>query len=206
MPSAPSASKNASCGLTATAYGATASTMPRQKRAAASAGASPRNSTGNRSTRGSRPTQSWLRLRSTAAARRSENAAVANSVCTSEVLRHRLDEAYAPRPTATTPSKPRSSPCAVGRGAHAAGPACARAARPPRPAPHRVPDVANRRDELRRGGRAHARDPAWHLDRGWATVGYHFVVSPSGRIFSAAPSTGSERTCSATTSARSGSP
>lgn len=27
----------------------------------------------------------------------------------------------------------------------------------------------------------------WHLDRGWATVGYHFVVSPSGRIFGGRP-------------------
>jgi hypothetical protein len=27
----------------------------------------------------------------------------------------------------------------------------------------------------------------WHLDRGWATVGYHFVVSPSGRIFAGRP-------------------
>jgi N-acetylmuramoyl-L-alanine amidase len=27
----------------------------------------------------------------------------------------------------------------------------------------------------------------WHLDRGWATVGYHFVVSPTGRIFRGRP-------------------
>ena len=27
----------------------------------------------------------------------------------------------------------------------------------------------------------------WHLDRGWLTVGYHFVVSPSGRIFGGRP-------------------
>jgi hypothetical protein len=27
----------------------------------------------------------------------------------------------------------------------------------------------------------------WHFDRGWATVGYHFVVSPSGRIFRGRP-------------------
>lgn len=27
----------------------------------------------------------------------------------------------------------------------------------------------------------------WHLDRGWATIGYHFVVSPSGRIFAGRP-------------------
>ncbi len=27
----------------------------------------------------------------------------------------------------------------------------------------------------------------WHLERGWATVGYHFVVSPSGRIFRGRP-------------------
>ena len=27
----------------------------------------------------------------------------------------------------------------------------------------------------------------WHLDRGWATIGYHFVVSPSGLIFRGRP-------------------
>lgn len=27
----------------------------------------------------------------------------------------------------------------------------------------------------------------WHFERGWATVGYHFVVSPSGRIFLGRP-------------------
>ena len=27
----------------------------------------------------------------------------------------------------------------------------------------------------------------WHFDRGWATVGYHFVVSPTGRIFLGRP-------------------
>lgn len=27
----------------------------------------------------------------------------------------------------------------------------------------------------------------WHFDRGWATIGYHFVVSPSGRIFAGRP-------------------
>ncbi len=27
----------------------------------------------------------------------------------------------------------------------------------------------------------------WHFDRGWATVGYHFVISPSGRIFGGRP-------------------
>lgn len=27
----------------------------------------------------------------------------------------------------------------------------------------------------------------WHFARGWATVGYHFVVSPSGRVFVARP-------------------
>jgi hypothetical protein len=27
----------------------------------------------------------------------------------------------------------------------------------------------------------------WHLDRGWATIGYHFVVSPSGRVFAGRP-------------------
>src|SRR6266542_2124599 len=75
MPSAPSASKNASCGLTATACGATASTIPQQKRAT-----SPRSSTGNRSGSGSRPTISWLRLRSTSAARRSPKVSVATAI------------------------------------------------------------------------------------------------------------------------------
>src|SRR5581483_3791779 len=41
MPSAPSASKKAACGLTATTYGQTASTRPRQKRAYADGGLSP---------------------------------------------------------------------------------------------------------------------------------------------------------------------
>ena len=27
----------------------------------------------------------------------------------------------------------------------------------------------------------------WHLERGWATIGYHFVVSPSGRVFRGRP-------------------
>jgi hypothetical protein len=35
---------------------------------------------------------------------------------------------------------------------------------------------------------AHMREiQRWHLARGWATVGYHLVVSPSGRIFSGRP-------------------
>jgi hypothetical protein len=35
---------------------------------------------------------------------------------------------------------------------------------------------------------AHMREiHRWHLERGWATVGYHFVVSPSGRIFRGRP-------------------
>src|SRR5262249_21083471 len=87
-PSAPSASKNASCGLTATACGATPSMIPQQKRATASAAAlratwaSPRSSTGSRSSRGSRPTTSWERLRSTASASRSANVLVADGVST----------------------------------------------------------------------------------------------------------------------------
>src|SRR5581483_5805113 len=82
MPSAPSASKNASCGLTATAYGATASTMPQQNRET-----SPRSSTGSRSGRGSRPTTSWLRFRSTSAASRSPKVSVATAIaCRLEVL------------------------------------------------------------------------------------------------------------------------
>jgi hypothetical protein len=35
---------------------------------------------------------------------------------------------------------------------------------------------------------AHMREiQRWHLDRGWATVGYHFVISPTGRIFIGRP-------------------
>src|SRR5919197_728742 len=85
MPSAPSASKNASCGFTPTTYGATASTSPQQKRVNACAAcsrprcASPRTSTGRRSGRGSSPTRSWLRLRSTASATRSPKRAVATA-------------------------------------------------------------------------------------------------------------------------------
>ena len=74
-PRRPSASKNASCGLTATACGATASTIPQQKRAT-----SPRSSTGSRSGCGSSPTTSWLRLRSTSAARRSAKVSVATAI------------------------------------------------------------------------------------------------------------------------------
>src|ERR671936_43428 len=86
MPSAPRASKNASCGFTPTTYGATASTSPRQKRANACAAcsrprcASPRSSTGSRSGRGSSPTRSWLRLRSTASATRSPKRAAADGL------------------------------------------------------------------------------------------------------------------------------
>src|ERR671923_1390893 len=82
MPSAPIVSKYASCAFTPTTYGATASISPRQKRATASAAAprlrwmSPRSSTGRSSGRGSSPTRSWLRLRSTASATRSPNVSV----------------------------------------------------------------------------------------------------------------------------------
>jgi N-acetylmuramoyl-L-alanine amidase len=35
---------------------------------------------------------------------------------------------------------------------------------------------------------AHMREiQRWHLERGWATVGYHFVISPGGRIFRGRP-------------------
>src|SRR5947199_3509254 len=84
-PSAPSASKNATCGLTATTYGATASTRPRQKRSQAAAArsrprwASPFSSTGRRSGRGSSPTTSCERFRSTASARRSAKFVVATA-------------------------------------------------------------------------------------------------------------------------------
>src|SRR5512133_2374629 len=80
MPGEPSASKKASCGFTPTAYEATASITPQQKRAHASADserprpASPASSTGRSSGSGSSPTSSWLRLRSTASASLSPNA------------------------------------------------------------------------------------------------------------------------------------
>src|SRR4051794_41148008 len=74
-PTVPSASKNASCGLTATACGATASMIPQQKRAT-----SPRSSTGRRSGFGSSPTTICDRLRSTSAARRSANVSVATAI------------------------------------------------------------------------------------------------------------------------------
>ena len=83
MPSAPSASKNATCGFTATTYGVTASTSPRQNRSHADAAsarpscASPRSSTGSSSGRGSRPTTSCERFRSTASASRSAKWVVA---------------------------------------------------------------------------------------------------------------------------------
>src|SRR6478736_8756314 len=77
MPSPPSTSKKASCGLTAIQWGATASTIPQQNRSVASAAAGlpiwalPRSSSGRRSSRGSSPTTSWLRLSPIAAATRS---------------------------------------------------------------------------------------------------------------------------------------
>src|SRR3954469_16191334 len=88
IPAGPSPSKNASCGLTATACGATASTSPQQKRAA-----SPRSSTGSRSRRGSRPTTSCDCLRSTSAARRSAK------VCTATAIGLKGNEKRGGRPT-----------------------------------------------------------------------------------------------------------
>src|SRR5215218_5229075 len=79
-PAAPSASKNASCGLTATACGSTASTMPRQNRSTAAAARASRSSGGSSSGRGSRPTTSWLRFASTAAATRSPKSVVTVAV------------------------------------------------------------------------------------------------------------------------------
>src|SRR5436190_8242846 len=104
-PSAPSASKNASWGFTATECGATPSMTPQQKRATASAAAlratwaSPRSSTGSRSSRGSRPTTSWERLRSTASARRSAKDLVAAGVstCTARSLAWASEERRPPR-------------------------------------------------------------------------------------------------------------
>src|SRR5690348_12927228 len=83
MPAGPSASKNASCGLTATAYGPTASMIPQQKRAT-----SPRSSTGSRSGFGSSPTTSCDRLRSTSAASRSANVIVAATAIDGNVTAH----------------------------------------------------------------------------------------------------------------------
>ena len=105
IPSAPSASKNASWGLTPTAYGATASITPRQNRVNASAAsarpspASPASSSGSSSGTGSSPTSNWLRLRSTASASLSPNARTfvprdaASSSCTmaSEYRRRRKE-------------------------------------------------------------------------------------------------------------------
>src|SRR5439155_7551632 len=97
-PSAPSASKNATCGLTATTYGATASTRPRQKRSQAAAAcsrprwASPFSSTGRRSGRGSSPTTSWERFRSTASAKRSAKFVVATAATPVRVLLVKDDE------------------------------------------------------------------------------------------------------------------
>src|SRR5712691_11241021 len=84
IPCEPSASKNASCGLTATHARAVASISPRQKRAAAFARpsaptASPWSSTGSRSTTGSSPTTSWLLFRSTVSATRSPKVVVATA-------------------------------------------------------------------------------------------------------------------------------
>ena len=107
QPSLPSASKNAACGLTATTYGATASTMPLQNRstavaaAALPAAASPRSSTGSRSTTGSSPTTSCVRFRSTASARRSANGSV-GAPAASLVTRPRVSRPRRARIAATS--------------------------------------------------------------------------------------------------------
>src|SRR6058998_3883656 len=101
MPSEPSDSKNATWGFTATTYGATASTSPRQNReqAAAASGrprfASPRSSTGRRSGRGSSPTTSCERFRSTVSARRSAKFVVATAAIPVSVLAADDDEGAA---------------------------------------------------------------------------------------------------------------
>src|SRR5204862_1801898 len=113
-PSAPSASKNASWGFTATECGATPSMIPQQKRATASAAAlratwaSPRSSTGRRSSRGSRPTTSWERLRSTASARRSAKDLIAAGVSTC-IARSLARVSEERRPPIGRPSKNASS-------------------------------------------------------------------------------------------------
>src|SRR5690348_10196919 len=93
MPGDPSASKKASCGFTATACGATASTIPQQKRVT-----SPRSSTGSRSGWGSRPTTSWLRFRSTSAASRSPKVCVATTIAGQLTDRQRRRAACAALP------------------------------------------------------------------------------------------------------------
>src|SRR3954467_876932 len=91
MPSPPSTSKNASCGLTATTCGATASMIPQQNRAVASAAAGrptwafPRRWGGTGASRGSRPATSWLRFSSIAAMSRSAKLAGAAGGRTSSI-------------------------------------------------------------------------------------------------------------------------
>ena len=83
------------CGFTATTYGATASTIPQQKRPYADAAsarpstASPRSSTGSSSRRGSSPTTSWLRLRSTAFGEPVGEGRRGDPRARVEILRHR---------------------------------------------------------------------------------------------------------------------
>src|SRR5581483_3108909 len=96
MPSAPRTSKKASCGLTATAWGATASTTPQQKRAT-----SPRSSTGSSSGTGSSPTTSWLRFRSTSAASRSAKVSVATAIRAQDRGRAGAPEGRVARPSCT---------------------------------------------------------------------------------------------------------
>src|SRR3954469_12808315 len=74
-PSGPSASKKADCGFTATAYSATASTIPSQK-----ARMSPPSDAGISFGTGSRPTTSWVCLRSTRSTNRSAKWVTATAI------------------------------------------------------------------------------------------------------------------------------
>src|SRR4051812_9142709 len=67
--------------------------MPQQNRVT-----SPRSSTGSRSRRGSRPTTSWLRFRSTSAATRSPNVRVATAIALQLTYRERRRAADAALP------------------------------------------------------------------------------------------------------------
>ncbi len=166
-PSLPSASKNAACGLTATTYGATASTIPLQKRSTAPAAAalppcaSPRSSTGSRSTTGSRPTTSCDRLRSTASASRSAKRAVGAPAAASLVTRPRVS------PPPPRESRPSRAPWRAARAAAGAGTtrrAAARRRPPGRSRPRRALRLCEQRLDLgerRRASRdeAHRRHP-----------------------------------------------
>ena len=188
MPSAPSASKNASCGLTATAYGATASTMPRQKRAAGLGRRSPRSSTGKQVDAGIEADAELASLALDCGGETVGERRCGELGLYAELLRHRLDQAYAPRPTATTPSKPQVVFPAQWGAAPTRLPLPARGPLDHLVLHHTAFPMSRIGGTSFEAEAAHMREiQRWHLERGWATVGYHFVVSPSGRIFRGRP-------------------